>query len=201
MLLRQTILYLPAQIVGPLAQFLSVILWTYFLSPEEMGTFALITAAQELAYTAVVFWFTLYTVRYFDKTSTAADKNTFLDTERGVLLAASFVTALGMLVMPLFSDERLGSQSCFCRRRLQRLEVGCNASRGSGAHGRRCDYVFDPAGPLARCRAGIRIAVRRDLFADSGNSALGLHRRANRDVRAGVLTARIWQNRSTFPDR
>ena len=67
MLLRQTILYLPAQIVGPLAQFLSVILWTYFLSPQEMGTFALITAAQELAYTAIVFWFTLYTVRYFDK--------------------------------------------------------------------------------------------------------------------------------------
>ena len=102
MLLRQTILYLPAQIVGPLAQFLSVILWTYFLSPQEMGTFALITAAQELAYTAIVFWFTLYTVRYFDKTATTADKNTFLDTERGVLLGASFVTALGMLAMPLF---------------------------------------------------------------------------------------------------
>ena len=75
MLIRQTILYLPAQIVGPLAQFLSVILWTYFLSPDEMGAFALITAAQELAYTAAVFWFTLYTVRYFDKTATAADKN------------------------------------------------------------------------------------------------------------------------------
>jgi O-antigen/teichoic acid export membrane protein len=49
MLLRQTILYLPAQFVGPLAQFVSVILWTYFLSPEELGAFALITAAQELA--------------------------------------------------------------------------------------------------------------------------------------------------------
>jgi len=95
MLLRQTILYLPAQIVGPLAQFLSVILWTYFLSPQEMGTFALITAAQELAYTAIVFWFTLYTVRYFDKTATTADKNTFLDTERGVLLVAQSPIAAG----------------------------------------------------------------------------------------------------------
>jgi O-antigen/teichoic acid export membrane protein len=102
MLLRQTILYLPAQLIGPLAQFLSVILWTYFLSPDEMGAFALITAAQELAYTASVFWFTLYTVRYFDKTATAADKTTFLDTERGVLLGAGVVTALGMLAMPLF---------------------------------------------------------------------------------------------------
>jgi O-antigen/teichoic acid export membrane protein len=102
MLLRQTLLYLPAQIIGPLAQFLSVILWTYFLSPHEMGAFALITAAQELAYTAAVFWFTLYTVRYFDKSATEEDKKKFLDTERGVLLAAGVVTALGMLAMPLF---------------------------------------------------------------------------------------------------
>jgi O-antigen/teichoic acid export membrane protein len=102
MLLRQTILYLPAQLIGPLAQFLSVILWTYFLSPEELGTFALITAAQELAYTAATFWFTLYTVRYFDKAATAEDKRTFLDTERGVLLASGLCTSLGILAMPLF---------------------------------------------------------------------------------------------------
>ena len=47
MLLRETILYLPAQLAGPLAQFLSVILRTYFLAPEEMGAFALIAAARE----------------------------------------------------------------------------------------------------------------------------------------------------------
>jgi O-antigen/teichoic acid export membrane protein len=101
MLLRQTILYLPAQLIGPLAQFLSVILWTYFLSPDEMGTFALITAAQELAYTATTFWFTLYTVRYFDK-SAASGKETFLDTERSVLLVSGIFTSLGILAMPLF---------------------------------------------------------------------------------------------------
>jgi O-antigen/teichoic acid export membrane protein len=103
MLLRQTILYLPAQFVGPLAQFVSVILWTYFLSPEELGAFALITAAQELAYTAAVFWFTLYTVRYFDKTASAADKSKFLDTELGVLLGSCVVIAIGMMAMPLFA--------------------------------------------------------------------------------------------------
>jgi O-antigen/teichoic acid export membrane protein len=102
MLLRQTLLYLPAQLIGPLAQFLSVILWTYFLSPEQLGAFALITAAQELAYTATTFWFTLYTVRYFDRAGRAEDKFAFLDTERGVLLASSVATTLVILAMPLF---------------------------------------------------------------------------------------------------
>jgi O-antigen/teichoic acid export membrane protein len=102
MLLRQTLLYLPAQLIGPLAQFFSVILWTYFLLPEELGAFALITAAQELAYTATTFWFTLYTVRYFDKAGTAESKRAFLDTERDVLLASSGVTCAIMLALPLF---------------------------------------------------------------------------------------------------
>ena len=80
--------------------------------------FALITAAQELAYTAAVFWFTLYTVRYFDKTATAADKVDVSDTERGVLLGASFVTALGMLAMPFFLTNGWDPEPGFCRRRL-----------------------------------------------------------------------------------
>ena len=41
MLLRETILYLPAQLAEPLAQFLSVILRTYFLARrKEMGASA-----------------------------------------------------------------------------------------------------------------------------------------------------------------
>ena len=67
MLLRQTLLYLPAQVLGPLVQFISAVLWTYFLVPEEMGVFALITAVQEFAYIGTTFWFTLYTMRYFDR--------------------------------------------------------------------------------------------------------------------------------------
>ncbi len=108
MLLRQTLLYLPAQVLGPLVQFISIILWTYFLTPEEMGVFALITAAQEFAYIGTLFWFTLYTMRYFDGSAADAVKQTFLNTESGVMLGAILGSTLGLLTLPLFIDARWG---------------------------------------------------------------------------------------------
>lgn len=102
MLLKHTLLYLPAQVVGPIVQFLSIVLWTYFLDPSEMGVLALITAAQELGYVATLVWFTLYTVRYFDKNAAPAELAQFLDTETGVLFLACGLTVLGVLAMPLF---------------------------------------------------------------------------------------------------
>ncbi|MCB1512426.1 MAG: hypothetical protein KDJ36_16120, partial [Hyphomicrobiaceae bacterium] len=104
MLLRQTLLYLPAQVLGPIVQFLSIVLWTYFLDPVEMGTFALITAAQEFGYIATMFWFTLYTMRYFDRNAEPQDKAAFMNTEAGVMLAAALGTALGVMLLPLFID-------------------------------------------------------------------------------------------------
>lgn len=102
MLLRQTLLYLPAQVLGPIVQFLSIVLWTYFLDPVEMGTLALITAAQELGYTATMFWFTLYTMRYFDKAADTSRQSAFKNAEAGILLWASAGTVLGVLALPLF---------------------------------------------------------------------------------------------------
>lgn len=101
MLLRQTILYLPAQVVGPLAQLLASLLWTYFLSPDQIGLFALTIAAQELVYSATLSWFTLYTVRHFNPQSDAADRKAFLETEAVLLAATAFVNALVMLALPL----------------------------------------------------------------------------------------------------
>lgn len=109
MLLRQTLLYLPAQVLGPLVQFLSIVLWTYFLDPVEMGTFALVTAAQEFGYIAAMFWFTLYTMRYYDRNADGETRTQYLNTESGVMLLASLVTALGVLTMPLFIDVEWSS--------------------------------------------------------------------------------------------
>lgn len=104
MLLKQTLLYLPAQVLGPLVQFVSIVAWTFFLDPAEMGTFALITAAQEFGYIAALFWFTLYTMRYYDKSAKDAERTQFMNTEAGVMLAASLGTVLGVLSLPLFID-------------------------------------------------------------------------------------------------
>ncbi len=104
MLLRQTLLYLPAQVLGPLVQFISAVLWTYFLVPEEMGIFALISAVQEFAYIGTTFWFTLYTMRYYDKSAEGEARTTYLNTESGVLLGSLAGTALAVASMPLFID-------------------------------------------------------------------------------------------------
>ncbi len=64
MLLRQTILYLPAQIVGPLAQMVATIVWTYWLEPEALGAYALVWAIQELAGLAILSWWSAYMLRY-----------------------------------------------------------------------------------------------------------------------------------------
>ena len=105
MLLRQTLLYLPAQVLGPLAQFVSIVLWTYFLDPAEMGTFALITAAQEFGYIAVMFFFSLYTMRYFDGSGEPRVSASIFITEAGVLLCAGIGTTLGVLRLPCSSGR------------------------------------------------------------------------------------------------
>lgn len=64
MLLRQTILYLPAQIIGPLAQMIATIVWTYWLEPEALGAYALVWAIQELAGLAILAWWSSYMLRY-----------------------------------------------------------------------------------------------------------------------------------------
>ena len=94
MLFRQTLLYLPAQVLGPVFQFISIVAWTHFLIPTEMGLFALAAAMQELAYVATTVWFTLYTLRYHDPKGGDAARTRFLDTETLVLIGASLATAL-----------------------------------------------------------------------------------------------------------
>ena len=44
MLIYQTLLYLPAQLLGPAVQFLAAVAWTHWLSPSEYGVVALVIA-------------------------------------------------------------------------------------------------------------------------------------------------------------
>ena len=52
MLISNTLKYLPSQVLAPLSQFLSIILWTYFADEKLIGYITLITAFQELAMAA-----------------------------------------------------------------------------------------------------------------------------------------------------
>lgn len=102
MLLRQTLLYLPAQFLGPVFQFVSILTWTHFLSPTNLGLVALITAVQELSLATTLNWFTHYTVRYAG--GAPSPGKAFLDTETFVLTISGVITVLIVVAMPSFID-------------------------------------------------------------------------------------------------
>ena len=64
MMLRQTLLYLPAQLLGPLAMFVAAVVWTHLLDAETYGVVSYVLAAQELVYMATIAWWSLYALRF-----------------------------------------------------------------------------------------------------------------------------------------
>lgn len=110
MLIRKTLLYLPAQIVGPIFLFGSVIVWTHLLDPAALGTFALVTATQELAYAIITSWFSFWMLRYIGRFGNDAEGRRFLDTEAPILLVTLVASSLvGALVLPLIGSSAHGA--------------------------------------------------------------------------------------------
>lgn len=64
MLIRQTLLTLPAQIAGPLAMLAAAVVWTHFLPPSELGLYAIVWAVQDAVYLATLTWWSAYIQRY-----------------------------------------------------------------------------------------------------------------------------------------
>lgn len=64
MLIRQTVAYLPAQLLGPLAQLAAIVLWTHWLDPSEFGAFTLALAAQEAVYLLFLAFWSYYLLRF-----------------------------------------------------------------------------------------------------------------------------------------
>lgn len=64
MLLRHTILYLPAQLLGPLFQFIAAVVWTHWLAADAYGVLTYVMASHELIYVACLSWWSQYTLRF-----------------------------------------------------------------------------------------------------------------------------------------
>ena len=65
MLLRHTLLYLPAQILAPMAQFVAAVVWTHWLSPEAYGVLTFLMAAQDVVFVICLSWWSSFCLRYF----------------------------------------------------------------------------------------------------------------------------------------
>jgi O-antigen/teichoic acid export membrane protein len=63
-LLRNTLLYMPAQLFAPLLQFVVTIVWTHLFDPAVYGVVAFIVAAQELTGGVGLAWWSVYLLRF-----------------------------------------------------------------------------------------------------------------------------------------
>ena len=111
MLLRRTLLYLPAQIVGPLFQLVAMIAWTHVVDERTLGVITLITATHELLQIGFLAWWSQYALRYFGRYQEAHDAQRFYRTENTVLLISLLIQSavvIGVLLLVIAPDARAG---------------------------------------------------------------------------------------------
>jgi O-antigen/teichoic acid export membrane protein len=99
MLLRNTLLYLPAQTVGPLAQLIAMIVWTHVVDEPTLGVITLVTATHELLQIAFLAWWSQYALRFLGRHQDEGNATHFYRTENAVLVASSVIQSLAVLVM------------------------------------------------------------------------------------------------------
>jgi O-antigen/teichoic acid export membrane protein len=103
MLLRHTLLYLPAQIVGPLFQLIAMIVWTHVVDEHTLGVITLITATHELLQIAFLTWWSQYALRYFGRYQDQSEVSRFHRTENTVLLASVVLQSIIAIAVLLFA--------------------------------------------------------------------------------------------------
>jgi O-antigen/teichoic acid export membrane protein len=101
MLLRHTLLYLPAQIVGPLFQLIAMIVWTHVVDEHTLGIITLVTATHELLQIAFFTWWSQYALRFFGRYQDRDEALRFYRTENAVLLVSVIVQSIIVIAIVL----------------------------------------------------------------------------------------------------
>lgn len=94
MLIARTLRTLPGQVAGPLAQMVSAVAFTHWLSPEALGVYALAWAAQELVYYGVVAWWTTFVQRYATAHADPAGRARLDAAETAIQIASALLQTL-----------------------------------------------------------------------------------------------------------
>ena len=97
MLLRHTLLYLPAQIIGPLFQLLAMIVWTHVVNDHTLGVITLVTASHELLQIGFLSWWSQYALRFFARYENAGEEQRFYATESFVILASCVLQSVAIV--------------------------------------------------------------------------------------------------------
>lgn len=157
MLLRQTILYLPAQLLGPLFLFLAAVIWTHVMPPGPYGVLMFIMAFQELAFYFGLSWWSLTVLRYRDAFDAGAHRARFERTETTILYLSILVqTAFVLVLLPLLSEKPnaplLGMAAAFVVTRSLLQHFSERARAGGDV---LCYTVAQIVGPVAGLGLGL----------------------------------------------
>jgi O-antigen/teichoic acid export membrane protein len=109
MLLRQTLLYMPAQIIGPLFQLVAMIVWTHAVDEHTLGVITLVTATHELLQIGFLAWWSQYALRFFGRYQDGRSADRFYRTENTILLISVIlqsVVMVGVLLLVIAPDAR-----------------------------------------------------------------------------------------------
>ncbi len=99
MLLKRTILYLPAQIVGPLFQLVAMIVWTHVVNEHTLGVITLITATHELLQIGFLAWWSQYALRFFGRYQDGDKAERFYRTENVVILLSLVLQSAAVIAV------------------------------------------------------------------------------------------------------
>lgn len=158
MIIRKTLQYLPAQVIGPACQFIAVLAWTHRLQPSDIGFIALVFAVQELAFTLCLSWWTQFTIRYLPGLS---DCEVYEDSEGAVILLAA-VAQVPVVFVALALTGYLDSPALIVATLAFTLSRSANTHLGDRARalGDVVTYtIVQTAGPVAGF--GIGLALMR----------------------------------------
>lgn len=104
MLIRHTLAYLPAQLLGPLTQFATAIALTHFLDAADYGLTMLVFAAQELVFLVCLSWWTIYQMRYGANHAGLEAQARFKATEAGVLITTAGLQVAATLMVVFLTE-------------------------------------------------------------------------------------------------
>lgn len=111
MLLRHTLLYMPAQIIGPLFQLIAMIVWTHVVNEHTLGVITLVTATHELLQIGFLAWWSQYALRFFGRFQSGEEAQRFHRTENVILLVSVVIqiaAILGILLLVIAPDAKVG---------------------------------------------------------------------------------------------
>ena len=149
MLLRHTLLYMPAQFVGPLFQLVAMIVWTHVVDEHTLGTITLVTATHELLQIGFLAWWSQYSLRFSGRYQDGNEASRFYRTENSVLLISIVLQSVAVTGILLLISRPAPRQAFWSRLSASRITRSLHLYIGERARSRHqiWAYLIQQVGP------------------------------------------------------